>query len=68
MALSADAISFALSPLKADMNILKFITVRTVANRVGIVTLNRPQQLNALNGELMDELGGALRAFDADAR
>ncbi|MEY4295649.1 MAG: hypothetical protein RLY82_1337, partial [Pseudomonadota bacterium] len=34
--------------------------------RVGIVTLNRPKQLNALNGELMDELGAALKAFDAD--
>ncbi|HET7096460.1 MAG TPA: enoyl-CoA hydratase, partial [Casimicrobiaceae bacterium] len=34
--------------------------------RVGIVTLNRPKQLNALNDALMDELGLALRAFDDD--
>lgn len=34
--------------------------------RVGLVTLNRPKQLNALNDALMDELGAALRAFDAD--
>jgi enoyl-CoA hydratase len=34
--------------------------------RVGLVTLNRPKQLNALNDRLMDELGAALRAFDAD--
>ncbi|MCO5106441.1 MAG: enoyl-CoA hydratase [Burkholderiaceae bacterium] len=34
--------------------------------RVGLVTLNRPKQLNALNDRLMDELGVALRAFDAD--
>src|SRR5262252_7584583 len=34
--------------------------------RVGIVTLNRPKQLNALNDALMDELGLALRAFDGD--
>src|SRR5262245_20190272 len=34
--------------------------------RVGVVTLNRPQQLNALNDRLMDELGEALTAFDAD--
>jgi enoyl-CoA hydratase len=34
--------------------------------RVGIVTLNRPRQLNALNDALMDELGRALLAFDAD--
>ena len=34
--------------------------------RVGIVTLDRPKQLNALNDRLMDELGHALLAFDAD--
>ena len=33
---------------------------------VGIAQLNRPQALNALNGELMDELVSALQAFDAD--
>ena len=41
------------------------ILVRT-EGRVGIVTLNRPKQLNALNDQLMDELGAALAAFDAD--
>ncbi|TMJ80133.1 MAG: enoyl-CoA hydratase, partial [Alphaproteobacteria bacterium] len=35
--------------------------------RVGIVRLNRPQALNALNVTLMDELLGAVDAFDADA-
>jgi enoyl-CoA hydratase len=35
--------------------------------RVGIVRLNRPQALNALNVALMDELLGAVEAFDADA-
>ncbi|MFM2054550.1 MAG: hypothetical protein RL456_2587 [Pseudomonadota bacterium] len=35
--------------------------------RVGLITLNRPQQLNALNDALMDALGAALLAFDADA-
>src|SRR5689334_6294075 len=34
--------------------------------RVGLITLNRPKQLNALNDALMDQLGHALRAFDAD--
>jgi enoyl-CoA hydratase len=43
----------------------ELITVRT-EGRVGIVTLNRPKQLNALNDQLMDELGAALKAFDAD--
>ena len=34
--------------------------------RVGLVTLNRPKALNALNDALMNELGEALAAFDAD--
>jgi enoyl-CoA hydratase len=34
--------------------------------RVGLVTLNRPKALNALNDALMDELGAALKAFDGD--
>jgi enoyl-CoA hydratase len=34
--------------------------------RVGLVTLNRPKALNALNDALMTELGDALAAFDAD--
>ena len=33
----------------------------------GLITLNRPKALNALNDTLMDELGAALKAFDADA-
>ncbi len=33
---------------------------------VGLVTLNRPKALNALNHQLMTELDGALTAFDAD--
>lgn len=35
-------------------------------DKVGIVTLNRPKQLNALNDALMDELGHALAGFEAD--
>jgi enoyl-CoA hydratase len=34
--------------------------------RVGLITLNRPKQMNALNDKLMDELGEALSAFEAD--
>lgn len=41
------------------------ILVETIG-RVGLVTLNRPQVLNALNDQLMTELGTALTAFDAD--
>lgn len=42
------------------------IETRVEAGKVGIVALNRPKQLNALNDQLMDELGAALKAFDAD--
>ena len=34
--------------------------------RTGVITLHRPKALNALNDRLMDELGEALKAFDAD--
>jgi enoyl-CoA hydratase len=34
--------------------------------RVGIVTLNRPEQLNALNFQLVHELVSALQEFDRD--
>jgi enoyl-CoA hydratase len=44
----------------------ELITIRTEADKVGIITLNRPKQLNALNDQLMTELGTALHAFDAD--
>jgi enoyl-CoA hydratase len=36
------------------------------ALQTALITLNRPKQLNALNDALMDELGAALVAFDAD--
>jgi enoyl-CoA hydratase len=35
--------------------------------RVGVVTLNRPKQMNALNAKLMQELAAALYEFDGDA-
>ncbi|MFQ5467470.1 MAG: enoyl-CoA hydratase-related protein, partial [Kiloniellaceae bacterium] len=34
--------------------------------RVGLITLDRPKALNALCGALIDELGRALDAFEAD--
>jgi len=34
--------------------------------RTGLITLNRPKQLNALNDALMDQLGAALLAWDRD--
>ena len=36
--------------------------------RVGLVTLDRPKQMNALNPQLMQELGKALLELDADDR
>jgi enoyl-CoA hydratase len=43
----------------------RFIIAET-RGKVGLVTLNRPQQLNALCDALIDELGEALTAFEAD--
>lgn len=37
-----------------------------VRGKVGVITLNRPKQLNALNDGLMSEVGTALIAFDDD--
>lgn len=37
-----------------------------VRGRVGLLTLNRPQALNALSNEVIDELSAAVRAFEAD--
>ena len=41
------------------------VTERT--GRVGVVLMNRPKQLNALSGELMGAVIGALQELDADA-
>ncbi|MDQ2137847.1 enoyl-CoA hydratase [Alcaligenaceae bacterium A4P071] len=42
------------------------LVLQETRGRVGILTLNRPKALNALNDALMDELGAALLAFDAN--
>ena len=44
----------------------EFITTRIEAEKVGVITLNRPKQLNALSPSLMIELGQALVAFEND--
>jgi enoyl-CoA hydratase len=38
----------------------------TGERKTGVITLNRPKQLNALNDGLMDELGAAMKAWDLD--
>ena len=35
-----------------------------IRNRVGLITLNRPQAMNALNNQLMGEVMDALESFD----
>jgi enoyl-CoA hydratase len=37
-----------------------------VHERAGLIRLNRPEAMNALNGVVMEELAQALEAFDAD--
>lgn len=47
----------------------EFILIDTVGDgplKTGLITLNRPKQLNALNDGLMSELGAALQAFEVD--
>jgi enoyl-CoA hydratase len=51
--------------MKEILMVYQDILVET-KGKVGIVTLNRPKALNALNDQLMNELGDALKAFDAD--
>ncbi|MBC3270011.1 enoyl-CoA hydratase [Pseudomonas sp. SWRI81] len=38
-----------------------------IRDRVGLITLNRPQALNALNAQLVSEVNHALDALEADA-
>jgi enoyl-CoA hydratase len=47
--------------------LMNYKTILTeVDGKVATITLNRPEVLNALNDELLNELGAALLAFDAD--
>jgi enoyl-CoA hydratase len=36
--------------------------------KVGLLTLNRPKALNALNGQILSEVVSAMRAFEADPK
>ncbi|MFM2036902.1 MAG: hypothetical protein RL459_2167 [Pseudomonadota bacterium] len=43
------------------------VVLSEVRGRVGIITLNRPEAMNALNDAVMNGLRDALNAFEADA-
>ena len=43
------------------------VIIRT-EGKAGRITLNRPEALNALNQQLMDELATALKKADEDAQ
>jgi len=43
------------------------IEIRTESGKVGVITINRPAVLNALSDVVMNELGTALKTFDADS-
>ena len=46
---------------------MSYTTILTeIRGRVGLITLNRPQAMNALNRTLLSELVSALTAFDSD--
>ena len=40
--------------------------ISATRENVGLITLNRPEALNALSDDLMDELGQALNDFETD--
>src|SRR4030088_1652237 len=58
-----DDMGKAYNPLMAKVYDLILVEKK---ERVGVITLNRPKQLNALNQQLMQELAEALYDFEAD--
>jgi enoyl-CoA hydratase len=42
------------------------LVLSEIVGRVGIIRLNRPKKLNALNGQLMNEVTSALKKFETD--
>ena len=54
--------------LQSTLPNMEFVKAEKVGTdgRVGLVTLNRPKALNALNDSLLDDLMTSLRYFDSD--
>ncbi len=50
----------------AETSAFQDIVVERPVERVGLIRLNRPQALNALRGQLMEELIRALQSFDRE--
>ena len=48
------------------MPTMNYILTEITDTNVGLIRFNRPKALNALSLDLMEELGQALLAFDAD--
>jgi len=48
---------------------MSYKSIKTeIHDRVGLIRIDRPKALNALNSTVMSELGQALRVFDADTQ
>ena len=42
------------------------VVLTEVIGKVGLIRINRPEALNALNNDVVDGIGAAMQAFDAD--
>ena len=49
------------------MNAFQFIET-SIEDGIGLITLNRPKQLNALNRQMVSEIVAAMEEFDRDAQ
>lgn len=64
---SNDSVPSVYNPLHPLIYIMDYQFILTeIHSRVGLVRFNRPKELNALSGPLMEEAIGALEAFDRD--
>ena len=42
------------------------VVLTEIHGRVGLIRINRPEAMNALNNEVVDGIGAAIDAFEAD--